>query len=353
MYRAGTLKDAREGAPLSFRELDALKKALGEPPDIAQLPGGKVDKILGDLAGAITRGAMAPGSAVASQKPITSEDLLAPAQDLSTSYLAGTSPLREAIKNAAASAWSTLKPGQMIAPDTPAEPPRFSGAGGNRFDEAFSAFQQPPADAGPGGGVTGAQQGPTMPSWQASINPAYRTPELISAIEAEAARRSVPPEAIVAVAGVEGSNWNPRYMTNSQAGIFQIAPGDFRTAGGTLGGLTYDQYRNATPAQQVRAYSDYIASSPNAAYLDYASGDPALAAAILQGIQFSPQSEEFTKQFLAGNTGYQIAHDPKGRAPFYTGQADDLRYTTIDDMRNAFARRIAGWPQSGALPGGR
>ena len=50
--------------------------------------------------------------------------------------------------------------------------------------------------------------------------------------------------------------------------------------------------------------------------------------------------------------GYQIAHDPKGRAPFYTGQADDLRYTTIDDMRNAFARRIAGWPQSGALPDG-
>jgi hypothetical protein len=183
-----------------------------------------------------------------------------------------------------------------------------------------------------------------MPSWQAAIPGAYRTPELITAIEQQARRFGIPPEAIPADAGVEGSNWNPRYMTKSQAGIFQIAPDDFRTGGGTLGGLTYDQYRNATPAQQVAAYGDYIASSPNAAYLDYASGDPALTAAILQGIQFSPQSQAWSDRLLAGDTTSRVTPKP---------QADELRTTSIDAMREAFARRIAGWPQAQFLPGGR
>jgi hypothetical protein len=206
-----------------------------------------------------------------------------------------------------------------------------------------------PQTVGQAGGRDGIaqalQQGPTMPAWQSSINPAYRSPELISAVEREARSLGAPPEAIVGVAGVEGSNWNPQYMMRSQAGIFQIAPGDFRTAGGTLGGLTYDQYRRATPAQQVTAYADYIRSSPNAAYLDYASGDPALAAAILQGIQFSPQSEAFTNRLLAGDTSTPV------RAT--QDQATELGNTSIDAMRTAFARRIAAFPQSQFLPGGR
>ena len=74
---------------------------------------------------------------------------------------------------------------------------------------------------------------------------AYRTPELTAEIEAQARRFNVPPEAIVAVAGVEGSGFNPRYKTEDQYGIFQMAEDDFRTGGGTLGGLTFDQYRNA------------------------------------------------------------------------------------------------------------
>lgn len=190
-----------------------------------------------------------------------------------------------------------------------------------------------------------------MPSWQASIPPAQRSPEVVAAIQAQARRFGVPPEAIVGVGGLEtGGTWNPRSMTGTQAGVFQIAPGDFRTAGGTLGGLTYDQYRNASVAQQIAAYGDYIASSPNFPYLDYASGDPALAGAILQAIQFSPQGQGWSDALLGGNTGMQIAH---GKSRFGTGQADELRTTSIDDMRNAFAARIAGWPQTQSLPGGR
>jgi len=130
-----------------------------------------------------------------------------------------------------------------------------------------------------------------------------------------------------------------------------MAPADFRTGGGTLGGLTYEQYLRATIPQQIAAYGDYIASSPNFPYLDYGSGDPALTAALLQGIQFSPQGTGWSDALLGGDTGMQIAYGKK--APFYTGQADELRTTSIDDMRNAFAQRIAGWPQTQSLPGGR
>jgi hypothetical protein len=199
--------------------------------------------------------------------------------------------------------------------------------------------------AAPGGAPeVNPQQGPTMPTWQATIPPAYRSPEVTAAIETQARRFGIPPEAILAVAGVEGSGWNPQSMTKSQAGIFQMAPGDFQTAGGRLGGLTYDEYRRATPAQQVAAYGDFIASSPNAAYLDYASGDPALTAAILQGIQFSPQSEAWTQRLLGGDTSSRVTPKP---------QANELLTTSIDDMRAAFARRIAGFPQTQFLPGGR
>ena len=48
-------------------------------------------------------------------------------------------------------------------------------------------------------------QGPTMPSWQSSIPLAYRNPEVTAAVEAQARRFDIPPEAITGVAGVEGS----------------------------------------------------------------------------------------------------------------------------------------------------
>ena len=225
---------------------------------------------------------------------------------------------------------------------------RTSGAA-NVVGPSSSAFDLSPGGFGEGGygnafapGVN-PQQGPTMPSWQASIPPAYRTPEVTAAIQALSDRFGIPPEAAPAVAGVEGSGWNPKYMTGTQAGIFQMAPDDFKTAGGKLGGLTYDQYRNASPAQQVAAYSDYIAQSPNAAYLK-GVGDPALAAAILQGIQLRPMKDDWSERLLIGDTGSPVTTKP---------QASELGNTSIDFMRDAMARRIAGFPQTQSLPGGR
>jgi hypothetical protein len=157
-----------------------------------------------------------------------------------------------------------------------------------------------------------------------------------------------PPEAIPAIAGVEGSGWNPRYKTGDQYGIFQMAEDDFRTGGGTLGGLTFEQYKNtATPAQQIAAYGDYIANSPNAAYLDYGSGDPALTAALLMGMQLSPMDQKWSEALLRGDTSVPTTTGDPNK------QAREIRPTSIDAMRDAFARRIAGWPQTQFLPGER
>ena len=193
-------------------------------------------------------------------------------------------------------------------------------------------------------GAGSPYQGPTMPAWQSSIPPAQRNAEVTAAIQAQADRFGIPPEAIAGVGGLEtGGTWNPRSLTGSQAGAFQMAPGDFQTAGGTLGGLTYDQYRRATVPQQIAAYGDFIASSPSAGYLKGVQ-DPALAAALLQAIQFSPQDTAWSERMLIGDTASRVTPKP---------QAPELLNTSIDAMRDAFARRIAGWPQTDVLLGGK
>jgi hypothetical protein len=198
----------------------------------------------------------------------------------------------------------------------------------------YSTFQQIPQPAGP-----------TMPSWQSSIPATQRNADVVKAIQSVADRFNIPPEAIASVGGLEtGGTWNPRSRTGTQAGAFQIAPADFKTAGGTLGGLTYDQYRRAPLAQQIAAYGDYIASSPNAGYLRGVQ-DPALAASLLQGIQFAPQSTTWSERMLIGDTGTPVRRQQD--------QARELGNTSIDAMRDAMARRIAGWPQTQSLLGGR
>ena len=122
-----------------------------------------------------------------------------------------------------------------------------------------------------------------------------------------------------------------------------MAPGDFQTAGGTLGGMTYDQYKRAPLAQQIAAYGDFIASSPSAGYLKGVK-DPALAAALLQAIQLSPQSDTWAERMLIGDTASRVTSKH---------QAPELGSTSIDDMRNSMARRIASFPQTQFLLGGR
>ena len=360
MARPAAANIAQANSVLDSRVIDLVRK--GSPGDVDRIPSSIANQTLREALGNTMTGGMIRSGLT----PYLPQMGVSQAE-FDKAYASGgqrAQPLR--FGEAGGSMGGELPTAGSFSPypgfrqsanfeDRSAEPP----LGADVFGPRSSVFDLSPGGFGAGGyGNTfqpppNMQQGPTMPPWQANIPPAYRNPEVIAAVEEQARQLGVPPEAIVSVAQIEGSGWNPQHMTGTQAGIFQIAPDDFRTAGGTLGGMTYDQYRKASPAQQVAAYGDYIRSSPNAAYLDAASGDPALAASLMQGIQFSPQSDAFSKEFLAGNQDFQIAHDDKGRAPFYTGQADALRYTTINDMRNAFARMIGNFPQTQTLPGGR
>ena len=236
---------------------------------------------------------------------------------------------------------------------------------GPDFNATFDAFK-PAAiegEAGRGGMVgrpaTFDQQGPTQPGWQSSLGRDFARPELqqysmpdtLAALERLRQRHGIPPEAVINIAGVEGSRWDPRYHSLGSSGIFQMNPPDFQEDGRSrpLGGLTFDEYANrATPAQQVDAYSDYIANSRNYPALDYAAGsnDPALYSALLQAMQFSPMRTTWAEELAAGNTSFPTHYNPP-RA------ATELQPTSIDAMREAFARRIAAFPPSGTLPGGR
>lgn len=170
--------------------------------------------------------------------------------------------------------------------------------------------------------------------WESTIPQAQRSPELTAAIQAMAQRYDIPPQSIAAAINME-SNFNPRsnMAGNSNYGLAQISRGDFQTAGGRLGGLTFEQYLNATPAQQVAAYSDFINSSPNAVYLNAGAGDPALTSAILQAIHFSPQSQEWANRFAFNN---DMA------TPVTTKPNPALGNTSLDAMQRIYANRLAG-----------
>src|SRR3954468_15612562 len=64
---------------------------VGSPAETAERQPTIVDNLLSHIAGALGRGFMAPGQALQSTTPITSEQMIAPAQDMSTAISTGSS----------------------------------------------------------------------------------------------------------------------------------------------------------------------------------------------------------------------------------------------------------------------
>jgi hypothetical protein len=134
----------------------------------------------------------------------------------------------------------------------------------------------------------------------------------------------------------EESGWNPRNGTiGGNYGVAQMAPGDFQTAGGTLGGLTYNDYTKASAADQIGAYADLLArTQARNPGLDFSTMTPERQYAVLQAFNFGPQTTETSpnRQWLAallrGDTSVPTA--PGG------GQAEDLKSTSIADMERAY-----------------
>jgi hypothetical protein len=152
--------------------------------------------------------------------------------------------------------------------------------------------------------------------------------ETISALNEVASRFGLKPESISMMINLE-SRWNTKTGTGSYTGLTQIGPATFREAkNNRLGGLTWDEYKNASPAEQIRAYGDWLQHYKFSQQLEKhginLSSMPAnIQAAYLQGMQFAPNSQKWKEEFASGNYNYRTTE---------TNQARALGSTSISDM---------------------
>ena len=208
---------------------------------------------------------------------------------------------------------------------------------------AQAIVEQPPSMAdfqSPANDYNTFQEPSSTPAWQKAIPEAYRDSAAIEAMK-NTAFATIDPRALSTLFNVE-STWNPQNRTGEQYGIAQMAKDDFNYggAGGTLGGLTFEQYKGAPAADQIGAYADLLARiqqrNPG---LDFSSMTPQRQYAVLQALNFGPYTGEpgtiqWIKAMNEGNTSIPTTNKP---------QADEVGDTSINAMEQAYLRRTAGW----------
>jgi hypothetical protein len=163
----------------------------------------------------------------------------------------------------------------------------------------------------------------------------YQTPENFNSLNDVSSNINANPGAFAAFINQE-STWNPRNVTGSQAGLAQMAPGDFTygRAGGQLGGLTYQDYLKATPAQQLQAYagpSGYLANygimdKARQAGLDFPNMSAAQQAAFLQAANFAPGNTSWMNRWAQGDLTTPITTSPQSDALGDTSPNAMIRY---------------------------
>lgn len=148
-------------------------------------------------------------------------------------------------------------------------------------------------------------------------------------------RHGLDPNAIAMLVNTE-SGWNT--STTSPGGTYrgatQIGEQTFREAGGTLGGLTWNQFTNAPISQQVNVYGAWLdhykfGSKINSAGINLANLTTAQQAALLQGFQFSPNGTSWLNAFGRGD----------GSVPSTgTKQAERLGDKSVNAMTDYYAQ---------------
>jgi hypothetical protein len=128
----------------------------------------------------------------------------------------------------------------------------------------------------------------------------------------------VSPEAIKQVIRVE-SGGDPRASTGSYNGLTQIGPATFNENGGTLGGMTYDQYKLAPPEKQIDAYGDYLRHYDLAGQMqkhgvNLSELTPDQQFAVLQGMQFSPNGQAWKAALGQGNYNVPVTNTKQASA---------------------------------------
>jgi hypothetical protein len=158
--------------------------------------------------------------------------------------------------------------------------------------------------------------------------------DIINAVNETAARIGASPLAVAALVNVE-SGFGTAYGWNSGTyqGATQVGRATFNdpapaSRGNRIAGITYDEYRNLSFADQIRFYPEWLNNyNFSNRFGDISRYDPATQYAVLQGFQFAPNGSTWRNEFLNGN--YNV---PSTRYQ----QARILGSTSVADMRRAY-----------------
>lgn len=199
----------------------------------------------------------------------------------------------------------------------------------------------------PSGGLVG---GATIPK--------NANKETIAALNTVASRHGLKPEAIAMMINLE-SGWNTKNKTGSYAGLTQMGGATFREAGGRLGGMTYEEYKSASPDKQILAYSDWLnhykfQDQLQKHKINLSGLSAAQQAAFLQGMQFSPNGQSWKKEFAKGNYDYKTTNTKQARVLGSTSINDMVRYYNGIESKNPsiVQEAIDTNTKSGAFPSG-
>jgi hypothetical protein len=217
--------------------------------------------------------------------------------------------------------------------------PAFKGQFSNGDPGVSPGTPQPDVQAGAGPAAVAAARAADAKAIAAgpagSRFPQGTSPDTVNAVNALAAKYGLSPAAVSAIIKTE-SNWNPQAASPGKGtyrGLTQIGPDTFKEAGGKLGGMSYEEYLNASPDKQVAAYGGYLdhygfADKAKAAGIDFSKMSPAQQAAHLQAFQFSPAVADWQ------------GGDPN--KPVTTSkQADVLGTTSLADMTKYYEKQLA------------
>lgn len=182
------------------------------------------------------------------------------------------------------------------------------------------------------------------PQWAAAIPADRRDPDVINSVYQLAGQRGWSPAAIAALIGQEtnaNAQWDTTSATGRYRGLTQMQQETFNDPafGGTIGGLTWDQYQNAPGSQQLNAYGDWLDRQGVTQRLNdagMASQSPEMQAAMLQAAQFGPNATDWLTRLAAGDMSTPVTT---------SRQADELGNTSIGAMEEAYRNRMAAWPQ--------
>ena len=200
---------------------------------------------------------------------------------------------------------------------------------GNITDEQRAAIQQAEAD--------GLLNGSTAAEVEAAIN------DVAKEIGAD-------PAAVAAVIQVESKFNHPYSQTNpfGYRGAFQMGEatwGHTADGSGTLGGLTWGQFQNASYANQIRAYPDWArAQGIDGVWKGNLNKySPATQAALIQGAQFNPAavsgrgSGTWWTQFNSGNPNIATTKTNQAGGLRYNGS---IPYPTVESMTDYYEGQV-------------